>query len=281
MTPTAVTPAARATRQSPPRQSPAERQPAAPRSPRRISGPARPSRTARPGAAREAATPRAAAPRAATARPATPRAATARAAAARPATGRPATRLSAPRRVSGPARRVRTSPEADRPGLGVRSLRFLRALPDHSLLDRIVRGRVWIPLLGILLTGIVAMQVEVLKLNSGIGHSTVSTTQLQSENQFLRANVARLADDQRIEALAARMGMVMPQPSSVNFLPANGSAEVGRAVTSIHQPDAAGFAARLQAAATTAANAAAAAGSTSATGAGATAAAAPTTSPNG
>ena len=40
---------------------------------------------------------------------------------------------------------------------------FIRTLPDHRLLDRLVRGRAWIPVLGVLLAGIVATQVEVLK----------------------------------------------------------------------------------------------------------------------
>ena len=79
-----------------------------------------------------------------------------------------------PRRVSGPAP---SPPDPDnahpvrrrQPAgpLGVRALAFVRSLPDHSLLDRLVRGRAWIPLLGVLLAGIVAMQVEVLKLGAG------------------------------------------------------------------------------------------------------------------
>ena len=213
MTPTAVTPAARASRQSPPR--PTSPHPTTPRgghrtavrqpvAPRRVSGPARPSGPAR------------------TARP--PR----------------------PLRPARPARRTRSARDTPRLGLGARTAAYLRGLPDHSLLDRVVRGRAWIPLLGLLLTGIVAMQVEVLKLNSGIGHSTVSTAQLQSQNELMRANVARLADDQRIESMAAGMGMVMSQPSAVRFLPADGSAEAVRAAAAVHQPDAAGFAARRQ-----------------------------------
>ena len=59
---------------------------------------------------------------------------------------------------------------------------MIRGLPEHTLLDRIVRGRAWIPLLGVLLVGIVAMQVEILKLGAGMGRwihrsSTLQTTQ--------------------------------------------------------------------------------------------------------
>jgi hypothetical protein len=122
---------------------------------------------------------------------------------------------------------------------------FIRALPDHQLLDRVVRGRAWIPILGILLAGIVAMQVEVLKLGAGIGRSIQRSTQLQSRNELLRSSVASLADDQRIERLAAGMGMVMPAPTAIHFLSLKPVGYVQRAASSIHQPDPTAFAASL------------------------------------
>jgi hypothetical protein len=151
------------------------------------------------------------------------------------------------RRVSGPARpaaRPRTRAGAREP-LGARALAFVKALPDHQLLDRIVRGRAWIPLLGVLLAGIVAMQVEVLKLGAGMGRSIERGTELQSRNELLRASVAGLADDQRIERLAAGMGMVMPAPDAIAFLSLRPIGYVPRAAASIHQPDAAAFKASL------------------------------------
>jgi hypothetical protein len=144
-----------------------------------------------------------------------------------------------------PAARPRSRRVGSREPLGARALAFVKALPDHQLLDRIVRGRAWIPLLGVLLAGIVAMQVEVLKLGAGIGRSIERGTELQSRNELLRASVAQLADDQRIERLAAGMGMVMPAPDAINFLSLRPVGYVQRAVTSIHQPDAAGFIASL------------------------------------
>jgi hypothetical protein len=176
----------------------------------------------------------------------------------------------APRRVSGPVSglirgRVITRPQreggeapavaprarprtARRGPLAARAFSYFGALPDHSLLDRIVRGRAWIPLLGVLLAGIVAMQVEVLKLGASIGRSIERGTALQSRNEILRANVASLADDARIEQLAAGMGMVMPAPAEVKFLAARGGNDVQRAIDNIHAPDATAFAAQLQAA---------------------------------
>lgn len=199
-----------------------------------------------------------------------------------------ATRPKAPRRVSGPLRGVsRTRPvsipsrrapaAAPRPrrvaagaahgSLGARSVAFVRALPDHRLLDRIVRGRAWIPILGVLLAGIVAMQVEVLKLGASMGRSIQRTTALQSQNELLRASVARLADDQRIESLAVGMGMVMPAPEAIGFLSLRPRGYVQRAAASIHAPNAASFIASLPATATPAGPATTAVSSPSTSGA--------------
>ena len=88
-------------------------------------------------------------------------------------TARPPQAPRGPRRVSGPARARTGAPAPSaagrRPSLAARGLLVIRGLPEHTLLDRIVRGRAWIPLLGVLLVGIVAMQVEIFKLGTGMG----------------------------------------------------------------------------------------------------------------
>jgi cell division protein FtsL len=125
----------------------------------------------------------------------------------------------------------------------MRLLLGVRSLPDHSLLDRIVRGRVWIPVLGILLAGIVATQVEVLRLNASMGQALRKDSTLSIRNQALRISVAELSDQARIERLAARMGMVMPGPTTLSFVPANAGA--AGAVQDIHAPAPAQFVAQL------------------------------------
>ncbi len=92
-----------------------------------------------------------------------------------------------------------------------------------------------------MLAGIVAMQVEMLKLGASMGRSLQRTTTLQSRNEQLRETVASLADDHRIERLAAGMGMVMPAPDGVGFLPASSGANVQQALSNIHAPNAGGF----------------------------------------
>jgi hypothetical protein len=115
------------------------------------------------------------------------------------------------------------------------------SLPDHHLLDRVIRGRAWIPLLGVLLAGIIATQVEILKLGASMGRSLEQTSSLTTQNEQLRDNVAALSDDQRIQRLATAMGMVLPPPGAVGYLPAGRGGDVARAVANIHTPDTAGF----------------------------------------
>jgi hypothetical protein len=109
------------------------------------------------------------------------------------------------------------------------------------VIDRLVRGRAWILALGVMLAGIVAMQVEVLKLGASIGRAVQRSSELALRNEQLQTSVASLADDQRIERVAAGMGMVMAPPASVGFLNASHGAKVGAAIASIHQPTASAF----------------------------------------
>ena len=166
-------------------------------------------------------------------------------AAALPLPGRLFPPLSRPRPSRAPARpRRQAGPAAP---LGARVLAGLRALPDHRWLDRLVRGRVWIPLLGVLLTGIVAIQVEVLKLGAGIGRSVNLATQLQSRNELLTASDAALSSDQRIMREAAKLGMYMPGPTETGFVSAGGRSAVHKAIQGIRTPNAQVFLAALAA----------------------------------
>jgi hypothetical protein len=186
--------------------------------------------------------------------------------------------------VSGPlpgrAARKRVVP------LPQRLVELIRTLPDRALLDRIVRGRAWIPLLGVMLAGIVAMQVELLKLNASIGRSIQLGAALQSRNDTLRASVSSLSDAQRIERLASGMGMVMAGPTAVQFLDAH-HVDPAKAAANIHSPDSASFQAALQAMLSSATESSTGQGTTSststaaptATGASATATSTAATSP--
>ena len=127
------------------------------------------------------------------------------------------------RRISGPAHAIaRSVPSVALPQRARRSstgtFERLRALPDHRMVDRLLRGRAWIWLIGIMLGGIVAMQVSLLKLNSGISHSVEAAGALERVNADLETEVARLSSGERIQLTAADEGMVAPPAGDVGYL---------------------------------------------------------------
>ncbi len=154
--------------------------------------------------------------------------------------------LPAFKRAPAPVFRPRPAPAAPKEtqpagGLARRAGAFVVSLPDHAWLDRVVRGRAWIPLLGVLLAGIVAAQVEILKLGASMGRSLEQTSTLTNQNEQLRGSVAALADDQRIERLAGAMGMVLPPAGAVGYLVAGPDGNVAGALANLHTPDSGGF----------------------------------------
>jgi hypothetical protein len=121
-----------------------------------------------------------------------------------------------PRRVSGPLRPQPVGAPFRRGTTGV--FERLRALPEHRVVDRLLRGRVWIWLIGVLLGGIVAMQVSLLKLNAGISRAVTTTATLERQNADLEADIARLSSSERIQVGAADRGMIAPPAGSMEFL---------------------------------------------------------------
>jgi hypothetical protein len=83
---------------------------------------------------------------------------------------------------------------------------------------------------------IVGMRVEVLKLGSSVGRQLEQATALESGNAALRAQVSELSGNQRIEQLAAAMGMLMPGPMDIHFVGASPTRNVNAAIRGIHAP---------------------------------------------
>jgi len=143
------------------------------------------------------------------------------------------------RRVSGPAHRARTvGPQprvsaAPRPSTGLaggarafagggaaiasRAAGLALDVSSSRAMDRLVRSRGWIVIVGLGLIGIVAMQVSLLKLNSGIGGSVDAAAALERSNATLRLDISRLTATNRIQRLAAAKGFVMPAPGDVHY----------------------------------------------------------------
>jgi hypothetical protein len=129
------------------------------------------------------------------------------------------------RRVSGPAKptkRALSLPQL-RPvpvlgTIGSHAFRAGRSLPDSRLVDRLMRGRAWIALLGVLLIGLVAINVSLLKLNSEAGRNTEKVKSLRIENTQLQAKVSRLASADRLERAGRDLGLGMSIAARVRYL---------------------------------------------------------------
>ena len=140
-----------------------------------------------------------------------------------------------PRRVSGPAARPRPRPvpsPATRPGTAER----LRTLPDHRILDRLLHGRAWIWVIGLALGGIVAMQVSLLKLNSGISRAVQASYTLERQNSELEASIAKLSSGERIRLAAQARGMVTPPAGDLRYLRVRPGQDAYRAASRITPP---------------------------------------------
>jgi hypothetical protein len=137
------------------------------------------------------------------------------------------------RRVSGPVAKPRAVP-APRPVTGV--FDRLRVLPDHRIVDRLLRGRAWICFVGVALMGIVAMQVSLLKLNSGIGRAVETTATLERQNSEMEASIARLDSGERIRAAADRRGMITPDAGAVHYLRIRPGGDAARAAQRMRAP---------------------------------------------
>jgi hypothetical protein len=147
-----------------------------------------------------------------------------------------------PRRLSGPSRPKR-DPRANATGatavarppfamrLGTRAMR----VGDARVLDRLVRGRVWIVIMAVGLIGIVFMQVSLLKLNAGISRAVTAADTFDRQNSSLREDISKLDSGERIQAVAGKLGMVTPAAGDVHYLDGRG-ADAARAAASIKPP---------------------------------------------
>jgi hypothetical protein len=106
---------------------------------------------------------------------------------------------------------------------------------EHRLLDRVVRGRVWIGLVTFALLGIVTLQLGLLQLNGSIGRELQRRAQLLRENSALSIENSSLASDEHVMSAAAQAGMVPISIKALRFLNAHG-ASTARAVEVLRAP---------------------------------------------
>jgi cell division protein FtsL len=130
-----------------------------------------------------------------------------------------------PRRISGPANPARGQTRS--------AVGLAEAVATHRLLDRLIRGRIWIGVIAFALIGIVTMQLGLLKLNAGIGRSLAREAQLQRENATLSTENSELAAGERVETQAEHAGMELIPAGAIGFLAAHPSSDVSKAAAAL------------------------------------------------
>ena len=104
------------------------------------------------------------------------------------------------------------------------------------LLDVLLSGRGWIALVFLLLAGIVFFNVDLLQMNRDIARNSEKISALKRENARLLLDQARLANSERIQEEAMKLGFVLPAPGDVRYLKARPSKDARRAAKSITVP---------------------------------------------
>ena len=151
---------------------------------------------------------------------AAPAKAPARKAPARKAPARKAPARKSPAKKSAGAARARGVPAA-RPHLVPLAVGHtaaaVRGLPDCRPVVGLTRGRAWIGLLGLLLAGIVALNVVTLNLTATAGDIEAQRQTLREENSLLQRRLAERLSNGRVEGAAASLGFERPDGRDINF----------------------------------------------------------------
>jgi hypothetical protein len=143
--------------------------------------------------------------------------ATARTAPARTAPARKAPVRKAPARRKAPSRR----PGGQLIPIAVGTATAVRHLPDSSLMVRMTRGRAWIAVLGVLLVGIVAVNVITLSIAASAGHVDQNIAALSSENTILHTRDAQRSGVARVRHDAAALGLTVAPTDQIGFVQAS------------------------------------------------------------
>jgi hypothetical protein len=90
-------------------------------------------------------------------------------------------------------------------------------LPDSGLVVRMTRGRAWIGVLGVLLVGIVALNVVTLSFAASSGKIDEEITTLEQEFSVLRGRDARISGVGPVRQAAGPLGLAMPPSEEIHF----------------------------------------------------------------
>ena len=118
-----------------------------------------------------------------------------------------------------------------------RTATAVRGLPDCGAILRLSSGRVWIALLGLLLAGIVALNVATLSLNASAGQIEADHQTLRNENSGLRRRLAERLSNDKVQAAAAGMGLSSPNPQEITYRKADPDAVAAAAQRLASMPE--------------------------------------------
>jgi cell division protein FtsL len=94
-----------------------------------------------------------------------------------------------------------------------------RAVPRRRAEGRrLTGGIVWISLFAVLLAGIVAVNVAVLRSNMALNDLNKQQLELQAQNQTLQSQVSSAGSSLRIEQVARRLGLVPAPAADTSYL---------------------------------------------------------------
>jgi hypothetical protein len=144
---------------------------------------------------------------------------------------RPKPRAAAPARApvrKAPARKapVRRAPARKAPTrrvggqlipLAGRTAVAVSQLPDSGLVMRMTRGRAWIGVLGMLLAGIVALNVLTLSFSASASRIDQQAVVLDKEISSLTGRHARLYGTGAMRNAAGALGLAMPPSDEIHF----------------------------------------------------------------
>jgi cell division protein FtsL len=114
-------------------------------------------------------------------------------------------------RTRRPAQRPAQRPARQRPAKAVRSRR-------KSTQRRVRAHIVWMTLFALLLSGVVAVNVAVLRAHVAVAKLDQEREQLQARNQALASELSAASSAPRIERAARRLGLVQASAGNTSYL---------------------------------------------------------------
>jgi hypothetical protein len=146
---------------------------------------------------------------------------------ARQLSGRQMTATALPSALPAPSRRRRSTPVRRRPvappkrrptrRLVGRTAHAVTHLPESSAVVGMSRSRVWIAVIGVLLLGIIAINVLTVSYGSMASNLEGEIDALQSRNAILKSHETTALSMPRVRDAATAAGMTTPDPVDIQY----------------------------------------------------------------